>query len=227
MHRTALALARSTHPGPTVAVTAIAVTLGVGIGLELWRLAVLALMVLASQASVGLSNDWIDAARDRAVGRTDKPVAAGLVSVSTARAAAFTCAALSIVASLLLGWPAALAHLVFLASGWAYNLGLKRTIFSIVPYVVGFGTLPLMVTLSLPQPAFAAAWVVIAGCVFGAAAHFANVLPDLEDDRATGVRGLPQRIVTKSGSRLVFRLIIIAALLTVLVLALAGVRLLA
>jgi 4-hydroxybenzoate polyprenyltransferase len=28
----------------------------------------------------------------------------------------------------------------------------------------------------------------------GSAAHFVNVLPDLDDDRATGVRGLPHRL---------------------------------
>jgi 4-hydroxybenzoate polyprenyltransferase len=35
---------------------------------------------------------------------------------------------------------------------------------------------------------------VAAGAALGAAAHFANVAPDLEDDLATGVRGLPHRL---------------------------------
>jgi 4-hydroxybenzoate polyprenyltransferase len=30
--------------------------------------------------------------------------------------------------------------------------------------------------------------------LLGSAAHFANTLPDLEDDAATGVRGLPHRL---------------------------------
>jgi 4-hydroxybenzoate polyprenyltransferase len=34
----------------------------------------------------------------------------------------------------------------------------------------------------------------VAGALFGVSAHLANVLPDLDDDLDTGVRGLPHRI---------------------------------
>jgi 4-hydroxybenzoate polyprenyltransferase len=37
-------------------------------------------------------------------------------------------------------------------------------------------------------------WLVAAGALLGGGAHLANALPDLEDDLATGVRGLPQRL---------------------------------
>jgi len=37
-------------------------------------------------------------------------------------------------------------------------------------------------------------WLVTAGAALGAAAHLANVAPDLEDDLATGIRGLPHRL---------------------------------
>src|SRR5262245_18911915 len=73
MPQKVVALGRSTHPAPAIAVTVITVLLGVSTGLELWRVAVLGLAMVLDQASVGLSNDWIDAERDRAVGRTDKP----------------------------------------------------------------------------------------------------------------------------------------------------------
>ena len=33
-----------------------------------------------------------------------------------------------------------------------------------------------------------------AGALLGAGAHFANTLPDLDDDARTGVRGLPHRL---------------------------------
>ena len=82
MPNTVVALARSTHPGPTVAVTAISVVLGFGVGLDPVRLVLLGLMIFTNQLSVGLSNDWIDADRDRVVGRSDKPVARGLIRVS-------------------------------------------------------------------------------------------------------------------------------------------------
>lgn len=187
------AWARATHPIPSAAVAAIVVMLAAGIGQDVGILAVIAVTVFANQVSVGLSNDWLDADRDREVGRTDKPVALGILSRRSVRTVAMVSAAVSIAASLPLG-AAALANLVFLAAGWAYNAGLKSTVFSAVPYAVGFGTIPLIATLALPQPMLASGWAVLAGALLGVSAHFANVLPDLDDDRRTGVHGLPHRL---------------------------------
>jgi 4-hydroxybenzoate polyprenyltransferase len=188
------ALALSTHPGPGLAVTLIAVLLGIAGGLEPWRIVILGLVMALDQSSVGLSNDWIDADRDRAVGRPDKPVARGDIPASLARNVAFGTAILSVAASFALGWQAAVAHLVFLVSAWAYNAGLKGTPVSVLPYLVSFGILPTIVTLSAASPALAAWWAMAAGALLGAGAHFANVLPDLDDDARTGIRGLPHRL---------------------------------
>ena len=38
-----------------------------------------------------------------------------------------------------------------------------------------------------------------AAALVGLGAHFANVLPDLAADRATGVRGLPQQVAARWG----------------------------
>jgi 4-hydroxybenzoate polyprenyltransferase len=271
-----VSLLRSTHPGPAAAVTVVAIVLGIAVGLEPWRIVLLVPAVLANQFSVGLSNDWIDAERDAAVGRRDKPVARGWITAGVVRNAAFAAAAAAIVLTLPLGLPATLVHAAFILSAWGYNLGLKGTPLSVLPYVVSFGLLPAIVTLSLSEPQFAAGWAMLLGALLGIAAHFANVLPDLDDDRATGVRGLPHRlggrasgvmtylvlgaaslvallgpggtvgwlqllglavglaiaavgialVLTRPPSRLLFQLIIAAALLDVLQLALAGQRLL-
>ncbi len=188
------ALALSTHPGPGTAVTAIAVLLGIAGGLEPWRIVILGLVLALDQASVGLSNDWIDADRDRAVGRPDKPVARGDIPASLARNVAFGAAVASVAVSFALGWQVALAHLVFLVSGWSYNAGLKATAASVLPYVIGFGVLPSVVTLSASEPELAVWWATAAGALLGAGSHFANVLPDLDDDARTGIRGLPHRL---------------------------------
>jgi 4-hydroxybenzoate polyprenyltransferase len=217
MFSTVSALARSTHPGPTVAVTAITVLLGFGVGLGPASLVLLGLSMLANQVSVGLSNDWIDAERDRAVGRSDKPVALGEVSVATVRAVAWASAILSVALMLPLGIPATIAQAVFIASAWSYNAGLKATALSVVPYLVSFGLLPAIVTLSLPTPAPAVWWAAAAGALLGVAAHFTNVLPDLEDDRKTGVRGLPHRLGRRTSG-----LVTLLALGTATVLVFAG-----
>ena len=209
------ALVGSTHPGPTLAVTAITVALGAGIGFDLWRLATLGAAMLFGQASVGLSNDWLDAARDRAAGRTDKPVARGDIGIPLVRAAAFSTLVLAVALTVPLGLPALLAHTVFLAAGWGYNLGLKGTVLSVLPYLAGFGMLPLFVTLALPQPAAAAWWAIGAGASLGVAAHFANALPDLDADRATGVVGLPHRIEARASGIVTFAALAAASALVV------------
>lgn len=191
---TARALWASTHPGPALVVTTLALALGVAAGLEPWRVVLLTVAVFAGQVSIGLSNDAIDVGRDRAVGRTDKPLARGDVGVGVAWAVA----AASVVAALLLsaplGWGMLAAHAVTIASAWAYNAPLKATPLSIVPFLVSFGLLPSLATLSAADPAFAAPWASAAGASLGAAVHLANVLPDLDDDQRTGIRGLPHRL---------------------------------
>ncbi len=187
------AWARATHPIPSAAVAVIVVVLGVAVGLEPWRLALVGLTVFANQLSVGLSNDWLDADRDRAVGRTDKPVALGVLAVGPVRTVAITLAVVSLVLSVPLGWGAA-ANLVFLAAGWSYNAIFKLGPLSVLPYAIGFGSIPLIATLSRADPALASPWAILAGALLGVSAHFANVLPDLADDRRTGVNGLPHRL---------------------------------
>ena len=194
------ALWRSTHPGPTLVVTGLALALGVAVGLEPWRLALLTLSVFAGQVSIGLSNDVIDVARDRAVGRADKPIARGEVSERLAWACALGAVAAALVLAAPLGFGMLTAHAVFLASAWAYNAGLKATVFSIVPFLVSFGIFPSLATLALPDPRVTAGWGWIAGAALGAAVHLTNVLPDLEDDERTGVRGLPHRIGARASA---------------------------
>lgn len=200
MPRTLIALAKSSHPVPGLAVTAITVVLAIGVGLEPWRVVLVGAVMLLGQVSVGLSNDWVDAARDRAVGRTDKPVAAGAISTALARNVAFSTATLGILLTIPLGAAATAAHTVFIVSAWGYNLGLKSTVASVVPYIVSFGLLPAIVTLSLPEPLLPSGWAIAAGSLLGVAAHIANVLPDLDDDRATDVRGLPHRMGQKASA---------------------------
>lgn len=188
------ALLRSSHPGPSAVVTLITVLLGVAVGLDPARVALLGVTIAFNQLSIGLSNDWLDAARDRDAGRRDKPVARGEVGVATVRFAAIAAATVAILVAFTLGIPFAIAHLVALGGGWAYNAWFKHGPLSPLPYVVSFGLLPMLATLALPVPALAAWWAVLAGSFLGVAAHVANVLPDLDDDAATGVRGLPHRL---------------------------------
>jgi 4-hydroxybenzoate polyprenyltransferase len=214
--RSLTALALATHLGPTVAVTTVATLLGVAAGVSGERLVLLFAAVLAGQASIGWSNDWLDADRDRAVARADKPVVQGAVRPSTLRAAALAAAAVAVVLSLALGLVPGVLLLVLVGSGWAYNAGLKRTAASGLPYLTGFGALPAGVVAAAPGTPLAPWWLVGAGAAVGGAAHLANVAPDLEDDLATGVRGLPHRLGARVSAVLGAVLLGAASLLLVL-----------
>jgi 4-hydroxybenzoate polyprenyltransferase len=200
-----LALLRCSHPGPTAAVTLFATVLAIGAGRG-WGSVWIMAAVLAGQLSVGWLNDYLDAERDRAAGRVDKPIVAGEIATATvgrgATLALAACAALS----LLSGVPAAAVHLLAVAAAWAYDVGLKATALSVVPYALAFGLLPAFVTLGPPLYAPPPAVTTHAGALLGAGAHFTNALPDLDTDAAVGVRGLPHRL----GAR---RSTLIAALL--------------
>ncbi|WP_375400645.1 UbiA family prenyltransferase [uncultured Amnibacterium sp.] len=200
--RAAAAVLGSAHPGPSVVVTLAAVGLGAAVGAEPVRVALLAAGVLIGQLSVGWGNDWLDAARDRAAGRTDKPVAVGSVSPTTVRAAALVSLVPGLLLPVLAAPAAGALHAVFVLCGWTYDLGLKATALSVLPYAVGFATLPSLGTLLLGPPRLAPWWATAAGAALGIAAHFANVVPDVEADAAAGIRGLPQLLGARASALL-------------------------
>ncbi|CAM5785812.1 UbiA family prenyltransferase [Cellulomonas persica] len=214
--RTATALLRASHLPPTVAVTAFAGAYAWGVGASAGLAARVALAVLAGQLSVGWSNDWIDATRDSAVGRSDKPVATGAVRTTTVRTAAFVAAAACVVLSFALGPAAGVVHVVAVASAWAYNAGLKATPWSWAPYALSFGLLPSVATLALDDASLAPVSTTVAAALLGVGAHLANVLPDLEDDAATGVVGLPHRLGRRGTTIGAVALLLAAAALVVL-----------
>lgn len=182
-------LLRAAHPEPTVAVTGLTTVLAVAVGLGVGEVLLVLGAVLSGQLAIGWANDALDAQRDRASGRTDKPVATGGVGRGTVARAAVVAAVVCVPLSLALGTRPGLLHLAVLVSGLAYDLGLKATAASWVPYAVAFGALPaVVVTTAGADPPV---WLVLAGALLGVGAHVFNVLPDLEDDRATGVRGMP------------------------------------
>ncbi len=215
------ALIITSHPGPSLAITVLTTVLAVqaaphGIGPVLTAPA-----LLAGQLSTGWSNDACDAARDAAVGRADKPLARGEISVRAVWTAAFASAAAGLAMALLIGPLTAALYLLVVAPGWAYNLGLKSSLWSGVMYLLGFGPLPAYAASTLPGHPGPRVIVTVAAGLLGLGAHFANVLPDLAADKAAGVGGLPQRVAARWGPAAV-RAVALVLLLTASVLLLLG-----
>lgn len=188
------ALLRAAHIGPALAVTVLAGALAVADDTPPARTALIVGAVLTGQLTIGWTNDLLDRARDTAVGRADKPLATGDLAVGPVRVACGLALVGTIVLSLLCGLVAGVIQLVCVAAGWAYNLGLKATIWSWLPYAVCFGGIAVFVTLAGPTGAPPPIWLPVVAALLGVGAHLVNALPDLADDEATGVRGLPHRL---------------------------------
>jgi 4-hydroxybenzoate polyprenyltransferase len=77
----------------------------------------------------------------------------------------------------------------------AYNFYFKFTIFSWLPFAFAFGSLPSCMALSKGESP--ALWMWLGGALLGTAAHFLNVIKDMEQDKASGIKGLPQRLGSK------------------------------
>lgn len=172
--------------------TVFGLLLAIGIGLPPGRVVLFTGALLVGELSIGWSNDRIDAPRDTASARTDKPAVTGAVALPTLTVAMVIAVVLSMVGFFLLGWRCGLVGLAVIGAGWVYNLGVKATAFSGLAYLVGEGTLPIAAYLAVPTaPPW---WPPVAAGLLGIGAHIANVLPDLRADEATGVRGLPHRL---------------------------------
>lgn len=194
-----IGLIRVVHPAPTAAVVTLSAALGAIVsaqaGGEVFatRLVLTTLAVLGSQVLTGALNDWVDRGRDR-LAQPAKPIPAGQITPRGALRLAAVGAALQLAASVPLGPAPTLLGAVASASAVAYNLWLSRTPFSIVPYLVSFGVLPLWVAsgVGVSLDRVAAAPLLVGP--FAAAAHLANAVRDFDVDRRLGSRNLAQTL---------------------------------
>lgn len=204
------------HPGPTLvvttAITGIALALGRG---PIGGLQVM-LAVLAGQLSIGWANDAFDAPLDRAAQRSDKPVVRGWVSQRTLWVAAVTAAIVCIPLSLLAGGIiGGTAHIITVASAWGYDLWLKTTIWSFVPYLVSFGLFAPFLTYGLTPPQPPAGWAVATMSLLGLGAHLANGIPDIDSDRETESQGLVGHLGGRASANLAVLALLAATTLLV------------
>jgi 4-hydroxybenzoate polyprenyltransferase len=79
-----------------------------------------------------------------------------------------------------------------IACGVAYNFYFKFNFLSPLPYAIAFAALPSSVAISKDiNPPL---WMLSGGALFGMAAHFINVLKDMDQDQDSGIKGLPQQL---------------------------------
>ena len=144
--------------------------------------------VLMTQLSISALNDWADRAADAQAHRF-RPVAMGRIAAPIALCLAIVFALGALPGALAYGMAGVLV-LLGLTAGWAYDLWLKPTLFSFVPFAIAFPLLPTWVGLVAGRPLPSLAWLFCAGVPLATAIHLADSLPDLELDRAAGLRTL-------------------------------------
>jgi len=186
-------LLKASHFGPTLIVTSIS-----------WFFAryywwegpafVIAFGVLTGQLVVGWSNDLYDYEDDLKHNRVKKPLVSGVISRKYLTKWLRFMVPFAFVANLFgpLGIKGGLVYMFGISMGVAYNFYFKYNIFSWLPYALAFAALPSCVAISkdINPPV----WMWLGGAIFGTAAHFINVIKDMEQDRASGIGGAPQRL---------------------------------
>ena len=102
--------------------------------------------------------------------------------------------AFSFAANLLgpLGIKGGSVYMLGIACGVAYNFYFKFSALSPLPYAIAFAALPSSVAIS--KDVNPPLWMLVGGALFGMAAHFINVIKDMDQDQASGIKGLPQRL---------------------------------
>jgi 4-hydroxybenzoate polyprenyltransferase len=70
--------------------------------------------------------------------------------------------------------------------------------------------------MALSKDEVPALWMWLGGALLGTAAHFLNVIKDMEQDKASGIKGLPQRLGTRAS--LVIAIVLIASAVVLILL---------
>ena len=187
----------ASHFGPTLLVTAIAMFFA---GYYWWEgpAYLIGFGVFTGQLVVGWSNDLYDFEDDLKHNRVNKPLVAGVISRTYLTNWLRAMVPFSFAVNLFgpLGFKGGLVYMFGISMGVAYNFYFKFNIFSWLPFALAFAALPSCVAISkdINPPV----WMWLGGALLGSAAHFINVIKDMDQDRASGIGGLPQRIGKRS-----------------------------
>ncbi len=207
-------LLKASHFVPSLIVSSIAFVFGVHYWWE-GPAYVIAFTVFTGQLVVGWSNDLYDFADDQNHQRMNKPLVSGVITEKYLRSWLIFMVPFSFLANILgpLGFKGGLLYWLGIGFGVAYNFYFKFTFLSPLPFAFAFAILPSCIAIS--KDVTPPLWMWLGGALLGCAAHFINVLKDLEQDRQSEIRGLPQILGKKASIAIAVVLSVIAAALVV------------
>ena len=176
-----------------------------------------ALAIFSGQCVIGWSNDLIDYQLDLESKRLKKPLVIDIVTPKDLKLAICFALPIAIFLSFVgpLGLKGTAIHAAGLLSATCYNFKLKRTRYSVLPYIFSFGAMPWAIFLGVgKRPVI---WLTLGFVAFSSAFHFLNVIKDLNWDISQGVLGLPQ-LSGKRGSIFIATILISAGIIFAIIL---------
>jgi 4-hydroxybenzoate polyprenyltransferase len=206
-------LLKASHFGPTVLVTTISWFFS---AYYWWQgpAFLIAFGVFTGQLVVGWSNDLYDFEDDLKHNRLNKPLVSKVISHSYLMKWLRFMVPFSFAANLLgpLGFKGGLVYMFGIFMGVLYNFYFKYNVFSWLPYALAFSALPSCIVISknIDPPV----WMWLGGAILGTAAHFINVIKDMEQDRLSGIGGAPQRIGKRNSALVAAALTTLGAVVT-------------
>jgi 4-hydroxybenzoate polyprenyltransferase len=215
-----ISLLRLVHPFPSLIVVAVTVAFAfvAESSPDPGVVAMLGVGMLCYQFSIGITNDIYDTLDD-AKAKQWKAMARGLISRRAAVLLAVGLAALGMVLTAGLPFGSWLIGIAGLACGLAYDVHLKRTTWSWLPFAIAFPLIPIWVFTALDEWDGLLWWVLPLGPLLGLALHLANQAPDVPKE--AHIRGMAHRLGSERAANLALGLLGLAGIVATLVL-LAG-----
>jgi 4-hydroxybenzoate polyprenyltransferase len=146
--------------------------------------------MLPIQLCIGVINDVVDLPAD-AVAQPYKPLVRGVLGRSTAAWAGVVLGVIGLGVAATINWATLGLDAAALSAGLAYDLGLRRTVFSWVPWWGGMAVLPLAAYATVGAIPSRMLVLIPLSALIAIGLHLANAQPDIEADRRTGIRSLP------------------------------------
>lgn len=203
---------RVLHPFPSVLVAVVTVVIVpfADPDAELALYVVLGLGMLSYQFAIGVANDLADVEADR-IAKPWKPIARGAIDQRTAvllvtglvGAGALLTSGLAVVP-----W---LAGVAGLACGLLYDVHLKRTRWSWLPWALAFPLIPVWVYAAADAWDPLLWWAFPLGAVLALSLYFANQAPGADQEAELGVTGLAQGVGERRARALALGLFGLAA----------------
>ena len=216
-----VSVVRLVHPFPSLVVTAVTVAFAFFADRSPppARVVELGVAMLCYQFAIGVANDLVDALDD-AKSKPWKAIPRGLVSRRTAVVLVAALAGAGMLVSSPLPGAAWLVGIAGLACGLAYDVQLKRTALSWLPFAIAFPLIPVWVFLASDRWS-GLLWAAFpVGALLGFALHLANQAPDVPKEPY--MRGIAHRLGTERAANLALGVFGLAGAFAVVALLAAG-----